>query len=188
MKQTIIIHGSPEKEDFFNQNTPSPSNQCWIPWIQKQLSLQDQICQAPEFPQSYDPLYKEWEKAFEQFELNYESILVGHSCGGGFLLRYLSEHPDIKPLKVILVAPWLDPEKEFSTDFFNFKIDTDLSKRTEVHVFISSDDFASVQTSLKTIENELSDIVYHRFSNKGHFDDFTENSKEFPELLEVILK
>lgn len=187
MKQVIIIHGSPEKDDFFDPNTTSPSNRCWIPWIQKQLSLQDQLCQAPEFPKPYDPLYEEWVKTFQQFELNTESILVGHSCGGGFLIRYLSEHSELKPMKVILVAPWLDPEKELSTDFFNFEIDPELSKRTEIHLFISSDDFEEIQTSLKLIEKSLPSITYHRFLDKGHFDDFTENSKQFPELLEIIL-
>jgi hypothetical protein len=187
MKQTIIIHGSPEQDNFFDPTIASPSNCCWIPWLQKQISLRNEIAQAPEMPKPYDAIYEEWVDIFSQFHINNETILVGHSCGGGFLLRYLSEHPECKPAKVILVAPWLDPEKEFSTEFFNFQIDSGLGKRTELHLFISADDFEAVQTSLKIIKTELSDIIYHRFSDKGHFDDFTENPKEFPELLEIIL-
>jgi len=32
--------------------------------------------------------YKEWVMEFERFDTNKETILIGHSTGGGFLVRW----------------------------------------------------------------------------------------------------
>jgi predicted alpha/beta hydrolase family esterase len=181
MKQTILIHGVRFKDEFYNPETPSLSNSHWIPWIQKQLSLKDELAQGLEFPRSYDPIYEDWVKTLEQLEINEQTILVGHSAGGGFLLRYLSEHPDIKVAKVVLIAPWLDPSKELSTNFFNFSFDENLANRFPLHIFVSSDDFDDIQTSFSLIKSKLAKAIYHEFTDKEHFC-FT----EFPELLELL--
>ena len=59
MKKAIIIHGSPSKEEFFDQKTPSPSNFQFLPWLQKELLLRDVIAQTPEMPAPYNPVYEE---------------------------------------------------------------------------------------------------------------------------------
>lgn len=185
MKQTIIIHGSPDEEEFYNPQQPSQSNKHWFPWLQKELGVRDQICQALEYPKPYDPIYEKWVEVFEQLKWDDQSVLIGHSCGGGFLLRFLSEHSDLKPGKVILVAPWLDPEHELSTDFFKCEIDKDLTNRTQLHIFISSDDFEGVLKSIEIIREKLPNAIYHEFTNKGHFTK-GDMGEEFPELLEIL--
>ena len=121
MNQVILIHGAPEEEEFKGDTWPSPSNGHWIPWIQKKLSQKEVLSQAPEMPKPYDPIYEDWVRVFKQFDVSSQTILVGWSCGGGFLLRYFSEHPEVTPKRVILIAPWLDPEpRELSTNFFDF--------------------------------------------------------------------
>ncbi|MBP6925490.1 MAG: alpha/beta hydrolase [Candidatus Pacebacteria bacterium] len=172
---------------------PSPSNAHWFPWVQKQLTRQDILCQALEMPQSYNPTYMEHERVLNQMEISNETILVGHSCGGGFLLRYLSEHPSLSPKKVILVAPWLDPEgylKELSpeSDYFDFTIDPALTKRATLHCMYSSDDSQEVLDSVYRIQKELPDIGMHTLTDKGHFTEPDLGTKEFPELLELILE
>lgn len=181
MKHTILIHGAPEEQEYFDPSFPSPSNSGWFPWLQKQLSLQKGLCQAPEFPRAYDPVYAEWARIFERLEITKETTLVGHSCGGGFLLRFLSEHPDMAPARVFLIAPWLDPNKTLTTDFFGFTIDPTLTDRTHVELFISSDDEDSMWDSFRTIKIALPLITVHEFSDKEHF-----TQKEFPELLEKL--
>ena len=184
MKQVILIHGAPYEDEFYNVEKPSPSNTNWFPWLQKQIALNDGLCQALEFPKPFDPIYDDWKKVFEQMAISNETILVGHSCGGGFLLRYLSEHKNIQPKQVILVAPWLDPEPhELTTNFFNFEIDNKLSERTNLHIFESSDDFEGCLKSFQIIESVLPNATYHKFDNREHFTD-----KEFPELRDLILK
>jgi uncharacterized protein len=181
MKQTILIHGAPEEKEFYDTHTPSPSNSHWFPWLKKELCLRNELCQALEYPHPFDPSYQAWLSVFEQHAIDQETVLIGHSCGGGFLLRYLSEHPDIQARKVFLIAPWLDPAKTFTEDFFDFTLDADLAMRNEIHIFFSADDEESVLQSLVTIREHIPTAAYHAYVDKGHFTD-----PVFPELLELI--
>lgn len=180
MKQTILIHGAPYEQEFYDPEKSSPSNSGWFPWLQKQVALKNGLCQALEFPRPFDPLYEDWVSVFEQFKINEESILIGHSCGGGFLIRYLSENKNVRPAKVILVAPWIDTGNELTTDFFKFDIDTSLTDRTVVHLIISHDDIENL-SSFVVIQEKLPKLIIHQFTDKEHFTE-----KEFPELLELI--
>ena len=107
MKNAIIIHGTCDEDEYFSDKYPSLSNSHWFPWLQKQLLINNIFTQTPEMPEAHKPDYDKWKKEFEKFDVNSETILVGHSCGGGFLIRWLSENK-IKIKKLILVAPWLD--------------------------------------------------------------------------------
>lgn len=181
MKQTIIVHGSPSKEEFYKTSNSSMSNTVWYPWLQKQICFKDEISQALEFPRPYNPVYEEWAEVIKNFQINEQTTLIGHSCGGGFLLRYLSENKNLKPKKVVLVAPWIDTEKELLTGFFDFEIDPDLNK-LDIHIFMSLDDLESgMQESFRIIKNKLSSAKFQEYEDRGHFCD-----KEFPEILEVI--
>lgn len=85
----------PSREEYLKPTRPAASNNHWLPWIQKQLSINGIVAQTPEMPEPFRPDYDKWKETFEQFTLNDDTILVGHSCGGGFLLRWLSEN-DVK--------------------------------------------------------------------------------------------
>lgn len=182
MKQTIIIHGAPYEDRFYSLETSTPSNGVWIPWVQKQLSVKDVLVQAPEFPKPYDPVYEDWSKILDQMIINKEVIMVAHSCGAGFLLRYFSEKKEIIPKKIFLVAPWIDTQKELTTDFFNFEIDPSITDRIQIDLIMSDDDHYQIP-SVEIIMKALPKINYHRFIDRGHFTE-----KEFPELVELILK
>jgi uncharacterized protein len=191
MKQVIIIHGLPDKEEVLGTTWPSPSNSHWIPWIQKQLTRKDIVCQTPEMPRSYNPEYLVHKQTLDQFDISDETILVGHSCGGGFLIRYFSENKDVNPKKIILVAPWLDPENYLQelrpgSDYFDFEIDESLSQRTEIHCMYSTDDESYILDSIEIIKDKLPNIHFHMFTDKGHFTEPDLGTKEFPELLELI--
>jgi predicted alpha/beta hydrolase family esterase len=180
MKQVILIHGTPDKEEYFGDRYPSPSNFQWIPWTQKELNKKDIISQALEMPHPFDPVYTEYCEVFNQMKIDNQTVLVGHSSGAGFLLRYFSEHSELKPNKIILVAPWIDPEKEFDKGFFDFEIDQNLVGRTELHIFMSSDDEDQL-SSFKIVKEKLPNAIYHEFNDRGHF-----LTVEFPELLEIL--
>ena len=112
MKTALILHGICPEEEFFFSKYPSPSNAWWLPWLQQQFLRAGWQCQTPELPHPYRPSYAEWKETFECFKPQKLSLLVGHSAGGGFAIKYLQEHK-LKLEKLILVAPWLDPEREF---------------------------------------------------------------------------
>lgn len=183
MKTAIIIHGLPAKEEYFSTIGDSESNCHWLPWLQKQLIVNEILAQTPEMPTPYNPTYQDWKDTLERFDLNEDTILVGHSCGGGFILRYLSEE-NVKVGKVVLVAPWIDPEKFLDTGMFDFKIDENVvSKTKELTIFESTDDQDSVQDTIKEIKRVVKNLNIVTFQNYGHFCFRNMHTKEFPELL-----
>ena len=190
MKTAILIHGWPDKDRYFNLETPSPSNAQWFPWLQKQLLLNDIVAQAPEMPDAWEPEYEKWKTTFEQFAVDEQTVLVGHSCGAGFIVRWLSENR-ITAGKVILVAPWIDPldEKELDNGFFNFVIDPSIVSRVKsIDILYSTDDDLPMIESVKILQKVLPSSVMHEFHDKGHFDVIDMVDGKFPELIEIILK
>jgi predicted alpha/beta hydrolase family esterase len=187
MKNAIILHGKPSKQSFYDPNFPSSSNYYWLPWLQKQLVLRDIPTSTPEVPNNWIANYKTWLEEFERYEVTPDTILVGHSCGAGFLLRWLSENQDIKVGQMILVAPWINPLKlENTDDFFDFTLDQGLSDRTNESVVISSDDDEEgVLATVKILQDKADNFKFVELKGQGHF--FDNRKMEFPELLEVIL-
>lgn len=178
----------PSKEEYFDASLPKPSKAHWIPWLKGELEQKGIKTETPEMPEPYEPKYDLWVSEFEKLNVDEDTILVGHSCGGGFLLRYFSEHPELKPKKIILVAPWIDPEpRELATGFFEFEIDKTLTDRVELVVFYSTDDDEVCIRSANIIEQTLPNATYHKFTDKGHFTEGDLGTKEFPELLEEVL-
>ena len=186
MKKALILHGTCGENEYFSDEYPSLSNSHWFPWLQKQLLMKGIFTQTPEMPDAYIPDYKKWKNEFERFDVNKDTILIGHSCGGGFLIRWLSENK-INPKKLILVAPWLDPERRKTKEFFDFNIDKDLSKRTRIDLFISEDDDKEILDSVEIIKKNIFGVNIHKFKDKGHFTYKDMRTHEFPELLEVVL-
>jgi uncharacterized protein len=192
MKTAILVPGRPDKEEYYDPKYPSNSNNHWFPWLTKQLMMNDIHTVAIEPPKPWQPRYDVWKREFERFDIDSDTILVGHSCGGGFLVRYLSEHKDLKVGKVVLVAPWINPdnyEVSDTADFFDFQIDPDFPTRTEgITVFISSDDEPSVVETVGILKEKVKNIELKEYKDKGHFTSETLGTEEFPELLAVILR
>lgn len=188
MKNAIILHGTSDKDEYYSDEHPSLSNAHWFPWIQKQLLINGIHAIEPEMFEAYQPDYGEWKKEFERYEITPETILVGHSCGGGFIVRYLSENKDVKVGTVVLVAPWLDPDNTKQNDFFAFEIDENLASRTKsITIFHSDNDMDTVQCSVQMIRDEVIDLGYREFHNKGHFCLKDLKEEAFPELLKEVL-
>lgn len=190
MKNAIIVHSTCDKEEYYSPEYPSASNFHWLPWLVKQLFIKDIHAVTPEMPHGYMPNYAVWKREFERFDIKPETVLVGHSCGGGFLVRWLSENKDKHVGKVVLVAPWLDPNKTKGedNDFFDFVMDSELVSRTQgVTIFNSDDDMEAIHTSVKQIMDTIPDIKLVEFEGKGHFCLSDLGTEAFPELLSEIL-
>lgn len=188
MKTAIIIHGMPERENYFNPTADSPSNCHWVPWLQHQLNINSILTQTPEMPEPYDPDYEKWEQVFSQFKIDENTILVGHSCGGGFIVKYLSGN-NIKVNKVVLVAPWINSKREEDITMFDgLRIDENLlSKTNSVTIFSSSNDDKEIQDSIKVLEDTIKGVKVLEFKDYGHFCLSDMKKREFPELLKKIL-
>jgi predicted alpha/beta hydrolase family esterase len=185
MKNAIIIHGLPDDKEYYDVTHPAPSNQHWLPWIQKQLIIRDILAQTPEMPVPYNPEYQAWKKVFGGFEINEDTILIGHSAGAGFIVRYLSEH-DIHVGNVALVGPWLDPDKSLESGMLDFTIDQNIAAKTKrITVFYSTDDGQEVLDSAEALN--LPGVIMKKFTDKGHFIHDDMDTDEFPELIEAVI-
>jgi len=183
----IIVHGMPGRDTYYNPAFPSASNFAWLPWLQKQFTLHDILAETPEMPRPYIPQYEEWRAVFERYPITPETHLVGHSCGAGFLVRWLSEHPDVKVGHVVFVAPWLGDDgvdsEGMDPNFFNFTLDPNLADHTAVTSMIySTDDEVSDLNSAIRLENELNNLKLLKFTDRGHFVNVT----ELPEILPLL--
>ncbi|CAN5141305.1 hypothetical protein BH09PAT1_BH09PAT1_4270 [soil metagenome] len=177
----------PTREEFFDPGIKSMSNLHWLPWLQKQLLINSILAQTPEMPEPYVPVYEKWLAVLKQFDINEDTILVGHSCGAGFLVRFLSEHK-IHVGKVALVAPWIDPDKTLTTGFFNFDIGKDLASRSNgFKMFYSTDDSSDIVSGVKLISKTVEGSEIKEYSDKGHFVIEDMKTVEFPELKEFLL-
>ena len=188
MKNAIILHGRPSRSEYFESDKPSPSNYHWLPWLQRELLRKGYLAQAPEVLNPFEPRYENWQRAIEYFEPDEGTLLVGHSCGAGMIVQWLSKNPDIKVGKVILVAPWIDVEKE-GRPAFDFELDKDIASRTAgLTIFHSLNDSDEIQSSVIILRKKLQNAKYREFPEMGHFNIGTMRTQEFPELLDECLK
>jgi len=188
MPNAIIIHGKPRRENYYSAEHPSSSNFAWIPWVQKQLIIRDIKADTPEMPHAYLPDYALWQPELERFDITPETTLVGHSMAGGFLLRWLSEHPEVMPARVILVAPSLDPLRQNETGFCEFEIDSALTERTQLIVMTSDNDSDKAEMSMNMIKAALPSADIIMYPGYGHFIPDHMGKSTFAELIEIILK
>src|SRR3989344_333839 len=189
MKTAIILHGMPSKEEYLNNpDRPSPSNSHWLPWLQQQLIVRGILAQTPELPEPYAPDYGKWRAVLERFPIDEETILVGHSCGGGFLVRWLSEH-GVRVGKVALIAPWINPkDSRLVFGLFAFVIDSDLAARAvEIRLFISADDDKEELDTAELLKKSVKGITVAEFTDRGHFTYGDMGTDRFPELSEYLL-
>ncbi|HVX58531.1 MAG TPA: alpha/beta hydrolase [Candidatus Saccharimonadales bacterium] len=191
MKNAILIHGWNDRSEYYDPDRPTASNDHWLPWLTKQLVLKDINTVAIEMPDGHYPKYDVWKRELERYDVSADTILVGHSCGGGFLVRWLGE-TDKRVGKVILVAPWLGldtGDEPFDKSFFDFKIEPSIAERTAgLSIMISDDDMKSVLDSVDILRNKLVGAEYREFHGKGHFTKGSLGGEACPAILEEILR
>lgn len=179
----IILHGCPP-----NEQTVTPINNRWMNWLEEKLKEKGYDAIAPLMPKAWNPKYTDWKKEFEKYPLTENTLLVGHSCGAAFLVRWLLEtQKNVK--KLILVAPAKVPEGETDTrkDLYDFQLPTNASHIANEIVVFTSNDFPHHLKSLEMYEKSLKPRVI-KLENKFHFLFFQMKTNKFPELLDEVLK
>ncbi len=187
MKTAVILHGMPSEEEYNTPETRVQSAQHWLPWLKEQFERQGIPARTPEFPMPYKPDYEAWKRVFETFEIGNETILVGHSCGAGFLARWLSETKTAVG-KALLVAPWMDPKpRTLDNGFFEFELDPEVQHRTKITIFYSNDDDSDILQSVEFLKDAWPQAKVITLHNKGHLDFDGLGTREFPELAHEAL-
>jgi predicted alpha/beta hydrolase family esterase len=127
--------------------------------------------------------YPEWKIWFERFLsfIDNEVILVGHSLGGTFLLKYLSENIISHKFKaVFLVAPAYS-KIEGSTFEFTQSFSAISNQTDKIFLYHSKDDAAVPFSDSEIITEQLPTLTLRVFEDRGHF-----NQSELPEIIEDI--
>ena len=184
----IIIHGCPsDAEKAMNPETRTYDKH-WIPWLKRNLVAAGIETETPLMPDPWEPNYQKFKAEFEKYEVSENTILVGHSCGSAFLVRWLGETKR-KIFKLILVAPWKIPDKddEFRKEFYTYSIDESIKSRViEIVMFTADDEEGEGKESLKFFHQALGGAVIE-LKGHGHYTLGDIGTEEFPELLEKII-
>ena len=168
----VIIHGSNSKEqEKLAKGGLQQNKRNWIPWIKEKLEEKEIECFTPLMPESWAPNYLKWKKEFEKITVDEESILVGTSAGGAFLVKWLGE-TGRKVEKLILVAPAIlhgEVEDNVLREFYGFDINGDISEKIRRIVIISSSNDSEGIKQAEKIYSKALGIKPLVLENKGHF-------------------
>jgi predicted alpha/beta hydrolase family esterase len=143
----------------------------------------------PKMPNAKNARYFEWKIWFEKLLplMQEEVILIGHSLGGIFLAKYLSENNF--PKKIIslhLVAAPYDTEvcKDSLVDFALSSTVEKLAQYTDkIFLYQSKDDPEVPFADFEKYKRDIPTAIPVVFEDRGHFI-----RKDFPELIENIKK
>ncbi len=186
----IIIHGCPSKKAEFIAPGKRTYYRHWILWAKEQISEMGISTENPLMPAPWIPVYEDFKKEFEKYKVDENTILIGHSCGCAFLVRWLGESKkNIK--KLILVAPWKVPWKNGEHDpirekFYIYPIDETIKSRVgEIVMFTSDNEREDGKKSLEIYRKSLGGKIIE-LKGKGHYTFKDMGTNEFPELLQEI--
>lgn len=139
----------------------------------------------PRMPNSNNVRYIEWKIWFEKMFtfLNNEVILIGHSLGAMFLIKYLSENTFPKQIKKLFLVS--SPYGKNAADLAEFQLPESfepVNKQSKsIFIFHSKDDVVVPFSEFEEIKKRLPQAQARVFEDRGHF-----NQEEIPELIELI--
>ena len=187
MKNCIIVHGSPSRDKRNDDNYIPDNNKHWMPWLRKNLEEKGINVEIPLMPTPWNPDYNEWKKEFEKLNINENSILIGHSAGGAFLVRWLGEtNKKIKKLILISASKKSPDTSERVIELCDFDVNPKLKELIDKTIVFTSDNEPEYRIeNAKDYATELNGELII-LNNKGHFCA-RDGVIEFPELLDKIL-
>ncbi|MBU3942934.1 alpha/beta hydrolase [Patescibacteria group bacterium] len=198
-KQVVIIHGGdcfdtyedymsflkefqPESIEYFKKKG-------WKDSLQDDLGDNFEVIK-PKMPNAINAKYLEWKIWFEKLIpfLEDDLILVGHSLGGIFLVKYLSENKFSKKIeKTFIISAPFNEEHLIDESLADFILPEDLTNLEEqggkIHFYHSKDDPIVPFADFEKYKKKLPKANFITMEDKEHFCQET-----FPELIEEIKK
>lgn len=194
MKQVIVIHGGNAFDTYDEYLDDLKKKELTLERLKSndwKSSLADTLGSefdvlTPRMPNAQNAKYLEWKIWFEKLIplLDEIVVFVGHSLGGIFLAKYLSENIYPKKIRATLLvaAPYNTPTHHPLADFTLTTSFQQLAEQGgEIILFHSSDDVVVEFENLEKYHMALPQAKTCIFQDKGHF-----NQEEFPELVSII--
>ncbi len=194
-RQIVIIHGGnafEKYEEYIAYLTAKELriekllSQGWKLNLGQKLGNTYQVLN-PQMPNSLNARYAEWKIWFEKIIplLDDTVAFIGHSLGGIFLAKYLSENTYPKKIRAtfLIAAPYNTKDQHPLVDFI---ITEDLSlfaqQAGEIFLYQSTDDMVVPFENVTSYQKALPNAQIRIFKDKQHF-----NQEEFPELIADII-
>lgn len=194
-KHILVIHGGTtfEDQDSFlswiegldvKLDNLKLSND-WKANLQEDLGDDYEVLN-PKMPNKQNADYKEWKTWFEKIIplLSEEVVLIGHSLGGLFLAKYLSENNFSKKIEsLILVAAVFDADYGESLVSFSFSksLEGVSNQSGNIYLIHSKDDPVVPIEQLDKYKESLPNAKKLIFEDRQHF-----NQEHFPEIIDFI--
>ncbi len=189
ISNVILIHGCPGNEEKALDADKRTYNKHWIPWTKQQLIDHGIPAETPAMPSPWQPNYETFKEEFEKYSVSEDSILIGHSCGCAFLVRWLGESKQ-EIAKLILVAPWKindHPNDKDRDNFYTYDIDETIKNRVgSITMFTANDEEPEGKESLQIFNNALGGEIIE-LEDHGHYTLDDMNTEEFPELIKAAI-
>jgi hypothetical protein len=188
----ILIHGCPSnKEKAMNAETRTYDKH-WLPWTKLKLEERGIKTETPLMPAPWQHVYEDFKAEFEILDIDENTVLVGHSCGCAFLVRWLGDTKR-KISKLFLVAPWKTFDRhgiknEYKEKFYTYDIDPGIKERvSKIVMFTANDEDPDGKKSLDIFHDVLGGEIIS-LDNHGHYTQGDMGTEEFPELVDKIIK
>ena len=174
----------------------------WYPWLDKQLSNENNIVYRFDMPNTTSPDIDEWVSFLDSKveSLDENTFFVGHSIGCQTIMRYLQTKNMCKIGGILFVAPWLElldfaieDEESYNVakPWLNTKIDFEKVKQftNNINCIFSDNDYF-VSLNQKDKFEKLLDAKTIVVSGKGHIsqDDGVYELKEILEECKNMLQ
>ena len=104
---------------FIFHGTGGYPEENWFPWLKKELESVGHTVIVPQFPTPENQTQEAWFKVLDKYhdQLGSETILIGHSLGGAFLLRVLEKRKvPVKAAFIISTPVGIRPIKNWEGD------------------------------------------------------------------------
>lgn len=183
MREVLIFHGT----------GGSPKGN-WLPWLKSELEKESYQVTIPQFPDPREDHHLEdWLEVLKQHQshINEQTILIGHSLGGLFLLRVLERLEKPVEAAFFVAAPvGVKPIKYYESDekFSGFKFDWEKIKKGARHFKVyhsDNDPYVSLGNGEELAKLLGVDLTF--ITNAGHINAESGYTK-FDQLLEDIKK
>lgn len=196
-KQIVVIHGGNPFDTYkqyishlkkYKIDFEKLKNKGWKDSLREKMGRGFEVLLL-KMPNSSNAKYLEWKIWFEKLIpfLEKKIVLVGHSLGGIFLAKYLSENKFPKKIlgTFLVAAPYDDKDSSYSLADFVLKKDLSRLQKQSGKLFLyhSKDDDVVPFVDFKKYKKVLPDAYFKEFQKKGHF-----SQKNFSELVRDIKK